>query len=81
MFSALAFALVSHFGIVLRTTIVKGGVNLFNVGAAATFTILLPFECKLRSYLGFLASSQGTPGDGLDPHAATLGKAKSQTDP
>ena len=83
MFSALAFALISHFGIVVRTaaTNVKEVLNLFNVSSAATFTIFPPFERKLRSYLAFLASSQGTPGDGLDPHAATLGKAKSQTEP
>lgn len=60
---------------------VKEVLNLFNVSAAATFTIFPPFQSKLRSYLAFLASSQGTPGDGLDPHAATLGKAKSQTEP
>ena len=78
MFSALAFALVSHFGIVVRTVgyNVKEVLNLFNVSAAATFTIFPPFERKLRSYLAFLTSSQGTLGDGLDPHAATLGKAE-----
>ena len=42
---------------------VKEVLNLFNVSAAATFTIFPPFKCKLRIYLAFLASSQGTRGD------------------
>lgn len=54
--------------------------NLFDVNAAATFTIFPSFERKFWSYLAFLTSSQDTPGDGLDPRAATLGKAKSQTE-
>jgi hypothetical protein len=79
---SLRFRFSLAFRVVARTaaTIVNEVLNLLNVSAAATFTILPPFECKLRIYLAFLASSQGTRGDCSNPHAATLGKAKSRTE-